>query len=152
MWHFSYSVGAQWVKVELYYVIYNYQLKKKTTNPMGLFALYHWVNFNFIFLLGKYLIPPLGVGAHQRQGKIEEGKTSEKSEEERDREIEGEPSYHNQGNWRAHRGWRTERKTEEEKERNRAGPQLSYPGSFGRLLRLTYNAIKRKPTRIVWIL
>ena len=47
----------------------------------------------FIYLLGNNLFPPVGVGAHQRQGKREEGKAREKSkEEERDRGTEGETS------------------------------------------------------------
>ena len=59
----------------------------------------------FIYSLGNYC----GVGAHQRQGKRQEGMKNEKREEkEKDRGTEGETSSPNPGNWCAHRGWRVD--------------------------------------------
>ena len=78
-----------------------------------------WWKMNLFIYCTRTYSRHCEVGARQCQGKRQEEKTREKSEEmERDRRTGGETSHPNQGNWRTHTGRRTKWKTGEEKERN----------------------------------
>ena len=71
----------------------------------------------FIYLLRNYLNPDTAGSVRINAKEREKEKTSEKSEEkERDRGTEGEILYSIPGNWCAHGGRRTERKTKGKKQ------------------------------------
>ena len=81
----------------------------------------------YLFIILKPKSRQCGVGAHQRQGKREEGNKSEKSEEkERHRGTEDETLYPHPRQLMRTWGRRAERK-----KKQGVGPQPSYPGPFG---------------------
>ena len=103
----------------------------------------HWKKKKFYWLhpltlsIRQLPIPQCGVGAHQRKGKRQVGKKSEKSEEkEKDRGTEGKTPNPILGNWCAHTGWKADGKQKRSKwKKQEAGPQPSYPRPFSHLLR-----------------
>ena len=71
----------------------------------------------------------------------ESARINTKGREKEEREMQGtedKTSYPNPGNWGAHRGWRTKRKTEERKGKKQGvGTKTWYPGLFGQFLGTT---------------
>ena len=113
-------------------------LRSPPTTHRGM-KLLSWTYLFIIIQIPKFRYR--GVGAHQRQGKRQEEKTSEKWEKGKGLRHRGWNTQPHFGHWCNHRGLRAEWKAEENKKQG-VGPQPSYPGTFSRLLRwagITYS-------------